>query len=74
MIDYNYIHLQSATLQSIEIISNSSSKNIHTLDFGVSHNPSLENPLTPSKSLIQFKEEMGGFAIIRKAYSKIFKI
>ena len=74
MVDYNYVHLQPATLQSIEIISNSSSKNIYTLDFGVSHNPSLENPLTPSKSLIQFKEEMGGFAIIRKAYSKIFKI
>ena len=35
-------------------------KNINILDFGVSHIPESENPLSPKFSLIQFKEQLGG--------------
>ena len=74
MIDYNYLHMQPATLQAMEAIRYAREKNIHYLDFGVSQDPKAKNPLTPNRSLIQFKEEMGAFTIIRKAYKKTFKI
>ena len=72
MINYNYSHLQPATLQAMEAIRYAGKKNLQYLDFGVSQNPRADNPLTPNHSLIQFKEETGAFTIIRKGYNKIF--
>ena len=37
-----------------------------TIDFGVSHTPEHDNPLQPKLSLIQFKEQFGAQAMIRK--------
>ena len=72
MINYKYSYLQPAILQTIEAIRYAAIKNIKYLDFGVSQDPKADNPLTPSNSLIQFKEETGAFTIIRKAYNKTF--
>ena len=72
MINYNYSHIQPAILQMMEAICYAAKKNISYLDFGVSQDPRADNPLTPSHSLIQFKEETGAFTIIRKAYNKTF--
>ena len=74
MINYNYSHIQPAILQTMEAIRYAAKKNISYLDFGVSQDPRADNPLTPSHSLIQFKEETGAFTIIRKAYNKIFTL
>jgi len=72
MVDYDYLKLQPAVLQTMEAIRHAAKNNLHYLDFGVSQDPMAENPLTPSRSLIKFKEETGAFTIIRKAYKKTF--
>ena len=72
MVDYDYLKLQPAVLQTMEAIRHAAKNNLHYLDFGVSQDPVAENPLTPSRSLIKFKEETGAFTIIRKAYKKTF--
>ncbi len=72
MINYNYSHMQPAVLQAIEAIRYSARKSIKYLDFGVSQDPKADNHLTPSHSLIRFKEETGAFTIIRKGFNKIF--
>ena len=70
MIDYKYSSFQPATLQTIESIKWASKKCFKYLDFGVSQNPRAKDPTTPSKSLIQFKEECGAFVCIRKTFHK----
>ena len=70
MIDYQYKHLQPAVLQIMETVSWAKKRGINNLDFGVSQDPRAKNPLTPSPSLIRFKEEFGGTGMIRKIFSK----
>ncbi len=70
MIDYNYLDLHPSTLQIIEVIKWAYDREYIHLDFGISHEPKAENPLTPSESLIRFKEEFGSRVSIRKVYSK----
>ena len=53
--------------QCMKIVKNN---NINILDFGVSHVPEAENPLSPKFSLIQFKEQLGAKGVIRKTYQK----
>jgi len=72
MVDYNYLNLQPAILQTMEVIRYAGRENLQYLDFGVSQDPKAENPLTPSRSLIRFKEETGALTIIRKAFRKSF--
>ncbi|MBT5759984.1 MAG: GNAT family N-acetyltransferase [Candidatus Marinimicrobia bacterium] len=73
MINYDYLDLQSATLQVIETIRWASSNGYQYLDFGVSQDPQAENPLTPQPSLIRFKEEFGAVGHVRKVFQKIYK-
>ena len=40
------------------------------IDFGVSHLPETDSPLSPKFSLIKFKEQFGAFSIIRTGYEK----
>ena len=72
MVDYNYLNLQPAILQTMEVIRYAGRENLQYLDFGVSQDPKAENPLTPSRTLIRFKEETGALTIIRKAFRKSF--
>ncbi len=70
MIDYNYLDFHPSTLQIIETINWAKNRGYSHLDFGISHEPKAENPLTPSESLIRFKEEFGSRVSIRKVYTK----
>lgn len=72
MIDYDHLEAQPATLQIMETIRWAKRKGFTYLDFGVSHNPKAEDPLTPSPSLIRFKEEFGSLGMIRKVFRKTF--
>ncbi len=72
MIDYDYIGAQPATLQIMETIKWAKKRGFSYLDFGVSQNPTAENPLTPAPSLIRFKEEFGSLGMIRKVFRKTF--
>ncbi len=72
MIDYEYQHLQPATLQVMEVIRWGKEMGFSTLDFGVSQDPKAEDPLTPSPQLIRFKEELTARGMIRKAFCKTF--
>ena len=70
MFDYEYNKMQPIALLMHYIIRWAKKNNLTFVDYGVSHMPQAENPLTPSRSLIKFKEEFGCFSIIRNAYSK----
>jgi len=72
MTDDNYPELQPASLQIWETMRWAHDAGFKYLDFGVSQLPLAENPLTPSKSLILFKEHFGSRNMIRKAMGKQF--
>ncbi|MBC8214705.1 MAG: GNAT family N-acetyltransferase [Candidatus Marinimicrobia bacterium] len=72
MIDYKYESFQPAALQIYETIRWANQSGFEYLDFGVSQNPKAENPLSPSPSLIRFKEQFGSKGMIRKAMRKSF--
>ena len=71
MFDYEYNKMQPIPLLMHYIIEWSKKNNLIFIDYGISHMPQADNPLTPSKSLIKFKEEFGCFGIIRNAYNKV---
>ncbi|NOZ07540.1 MAG: GNAT family N-acetyltransferase [FCB group bacterium] len=73
MIDYRYSRFQPATLQVIETIKWAYRLGFRSLDFGVSQDPHADNPLTPSKKLIRFKEELTSRGMLRKAFTKTFR-
>ena len=70
MFDYKYNNMQPIALLMHYIIQWGQKNNLTFIDYGISHMPQADNPLTPSKSLIKFKEEFGCFGIIRNAYHK----
>ena len=70
MFDYDYNKMQPIPLLMHYIIDWAKKNELIFIDYGVSHMPQADNPLTPSRSLIKFKEEFGCFGIIRNAYSK----
>ena len=72
MVDHDYIQSQPATLQIMETIKWAKERGLSYLDFGVSQDPTADNPLSPSLSLIRFKEEFGSLGMIRKAFRKVF--
>lgn len=72
MINYDYAHLQPASLQIIECIRWGKEMGFDLLDFGVSQLPQAPDPLTPSHSLIRFKEQLNGVGMIRKVFAKNF--
>ena len=47
--------------------------NFKWIDFGVSHTPEQENPLTPKFSLIHFKEQFNAKGVLRIAYQKEYE-
>ena len=71
MFDYEYNKMQPIPLLMHYIIRWAKENDLIFIDYGISHMPQADNPLTPSKSLIKFKEEFGCFGIIRNAYNKI---
>ena len=73
VIKNEYRKTQTAALQLFEGIKFCKSLGLNALDFGVSHTPELQNPLTPKFSLIEFKEQFGANGVIRKVYVKDIK-
>tara|TARA_B100001029_G_C15062005_1_gene459345 strand:+ start:2511 stop:3473 length:963 start_codon:yes stop_codon:yes gene_type:complete len=70
MIDYNFSEKNQTIHLISETINWAKKNNFKWLDFGVSQLPLNENPLTPHKSLIQFKEQFGATGFLRRAYRK----
>jgi hypothetical protein len=70
MINYKYAGKQPATHLIAETIHWAKSENFKWLDFGVSQLPLHKNPLTPHKTLIQFKEKFGATGFLRRVYRK----
>ncbi|MAJ45115.1 MAG: hypothetical protein CMF96_10290 [Candidatus Marinimicrobia bacterium] len=70
MIDYNFANKKPAIHLICETIKWAEENHFKWLDFGVSQLPLNENPLTPHKSLIQFKEQFGATGLLRRAYRK----
>ena len=65
MINYKYKHLQPASIQIYESLKWAKKNGLHYLDIGVSQ-LYHENKIVPHDSLIQFKEQFGAKAMIRK--------
>ncbi len=72
MIDYRFRAYHPAELQIFETIRWAKAQGLLYLDFGVSHDPKAEDPLSPVPSLIRFKEEFGSAGLIRRVYEKQF--
>jgi len=72
MMDDEFQALQPASLQIWETMRWAYQSGFRYLDFGVSQLPLAANPLTPSKTLILFKEHFGSRNMIRKAMEKSF--
>ena len=72
MMDDKFQALQPASIQIWETMRWAHQAGFRYLDFGVSQLPLAANPLTPSKSLILFKEHFGSRNMIRKALEKSF--
>lgn len=70
MIDYNFSEKKPAIHLICETIKWAEENHFKWLDFGVSQLPLNDNPLTPHKSLIQFKEQFGATGFLRRAYRK----
>jgi len=70
MFDYAYSSLQPVTLLMQYVVLWAKKNDLQFIDYGISHQPNEENPLSPNKSLIKFKEEFGCFASIRNTYKK----
>jgi hypothetical protein len=73
MIYYGYANQQPATHLIGETIKWATTEKYKWLDFGVSQLPLNNNPLSPHKSLIQFKEQFGATGFLRRAYRKKIK-
>ena len=71
MIDYSYSREKPALHLIAETMNWAYKNKIKWLDFGVSQLPLNNNPLSPHKSLIQFKEQFGATGFIRKAFKKL---
>ena len=65
MIDYQYKELQSASLQIYASLKWAKGLKLHYLDIGVSQLYEEDN-IIPHESLINFKEQFGAKAMIRK--------
>ena len=65
MINYDYQHLQIASIQIYESLRWAKKNNLKFLDIGVSQIYE-NNQIIPHESLINFKEQFGAQAMIRK--------
>lgn len=72
MIDYRFRKCHPAEFQIFETIRWAKRNQLSYLDFGVSHDPKADDPLSPVPSLIRFKEEFGSAGVIRRVYEKRF--
>ena len=72
VVNIAYRNSQLAALQLYQCMVAAKKQNCYIVDLGVSHTPETSNPLSPKKSLIQFKEQMGASGVLRTIYNKRF--
>ena len=70
VIDCDFRSTQLATLQLYKCMKLAKRHKRDFVDFGVSHTPKSNNPLSPKFSLIQFKEQFGARSVLRTVYQK----
>ena len=71
-VDQNMRDTQLASYQLYFCANYSEKLNLQYIDFGVSQQPETANPLSPKKSLINFKEQFNAAGVLRRAYQKDF--
>jgi predicted N-acyltransferase len=69
MLDYKYEHLKPIHRIMYEVVKYSTDKGYSYVDIGVSQDTSAENPMTPSMSLIEFKEKFDAKTVMRNTLS-----
>ncbi len=70
VVSEKYRKTQLSTFQFFNCMKIAKNKGFQMIDFGVSHEPEMKNPLTPKLSLIKFKEQFGAFGVTRTCYEK----
>jgi lipid II:glycine glycyltransferase (peptidoglycan interpeptide bridge formation enzyme) len=65
MLLYEYDHLKPIQRLMYEVVKYSTDNGYNYLDIGVSQDTSAENPMTPSMSLIEFKEKFDAKTVMR---------
>jgi lipid II:glycine glycyltransferase (peptidoglycan interpeptide bridge formation enzyme) len=65
MLLYEYEHLKPIQRIMYEVVKYSTEKGYSYLDIGVSQDTSADNPMTPSMSLIEFKEKFDAKTVMR---------
>ncbi|MDR3609093.1 MAG: GNAT family N-acetyltransferase [Ignavibacteriaceae bacterium] len=65
MLRYDYQYLKPIQRVMYEVMKYSTEKGYKYVDIGVSQDTKAENPMTPSMSLIEFKEKFGAKTIMR---------
>jgi Acetyltransferase (GNAT) domain len=70
MLLYEYQHLKPIHRVMYEVVKWSTENGFRYLDIGVSQDTKADNPMTPSMSLIDFKEKFDAKTIMRNTLSK----
>jgi hypothetical protein len=69
MLKYDYQHLKPIQRVMYEVVKYSTEKGYNYVDIGVSQDTKAANPMTPSMSLIEFKEKFDAKTIMRNTLS-----
>ena len=72
IVDEKYKKNQLSSYQLYNAIIEAERRGCSSIDFGVSHNPETNDPLSPKYSLIRFKEQFNARGCIRTVYQKVF--
>lgn len=70
VVDKKYKKNQLSSYQLYNAMNEAKKRGCNFIDFGVSHNPEKNNPLSPKYSLIRFKEQFNARGCIRTVYQK----
>ena len=70
VVDKKYKKNQLSSYQLYNAMNEAKKRGCNFIDFGVSHNPEKNNPLSPKHSLIRFKEQFNARGCIRTVYQK----
>jgi lipid II:glycine glycyltransferase (peptidoglycan interpeptide bridge formation enzyme) len=69
MLKYEYQHLKPIQRVMYEVVKYSTEHGYNYVDIGVSQDTKAANPMTPSMSLIEFKEKFDAKTIMRNSLS-----
>lgn len=72
MLDYKYEHLKPVHRLMYEVVKWATEKGYQYVDIGVSQDTKAENPMTPSMSLIDFKEKFDAKTVMRNTLKYTF--